>query len=168
MDLEITIINLISQISMSIWLYNDGQIVVASTSTASAVAMSSSSTAHTGSKPAMSARATSATLVVGMPALASLVDVVLTITTSCLTNALSAASDAGDEGGWTASGSTMSRGRGVASSLSSVTNVHAGGGGGGGEDALRYVAWKFGGNDTASAIAALRSKSSLESMIALG
>ena len=31
MDLEIAIINLISQIPMSIWLYNDGQIVVAST-----------------------------------------------------------------------------------------------------------------------------------------
>ncbi len=31
MDLEIAIINLISQIPMSIWLYNDGRTIVAST-----------------------------------------------------------------------------------------------------------------------------------------
>jgi len=31
-NLQVAIINLISQIPMSIWLYNDGQIVVASTS----------------------------------------------------------------------------------------------------------------------------------------
>jgi hypothetical protein len=66
----------------------------------------------------MSAGAMSARPVVGTPASASPVDVVLAITTSSSTNAPSAASDAADEGGWTTSGSTM--------------NVHAGGGGGGG------------------------------------
>ncbi len=37
MDLEIAIINLISQIPMSIWLCNDGQIAVASTARATGI-----------------------------------------------------------------------------------------------------------------------------------